>query len=210
MRKRHRHYFDADEAPDVLPPNTGIRVTLADSQSARQRRTLRDMVASDAQCWAGHRPGPLTDHAFSRSLMMDARFDLANAMRDQAHAEQYSRQLWRDGPAVVRLGPAEATPVARPLNSPPPLNEPLAIGETPTRPPLDPVGENGNGDDDDDPLAKAMADRERARLERDQRGDSAYKNPPNPYGGNLSNYGGVLDPREADRVEAIRRKTVLR
>jgi hypothetical protein len=90
-----------------------------------------------------------------------------------------------------------------------------ALNVAGTLPPDDADDDDDNDDNNDnnsnsDPLAKAMEDRERARLERNQRGDSAYKNPPNPYGGNLSHYGGMLDPREADEIEALRRKTVLR
>jgi hypothetical protein len=59
-----------------------------------------------------------------------------------------------------------------------------------------------------------MRARDRALFERDQRGNNAFRSPPSIYAntpvGNLSGNGGTLDPREADRVEAIRRQTVLR
>jgi hypothetical protein len=180
---------------DIVKDGETVRVTLADSMARRQRRVIADAVAHDCRVFAGHRPGQCAD-AFGPALSMDGAFSTAFAMREQAFADLCRRSVnaWRTGDAVVAI----AKPLAEPLNLAGPLPEP------------DDNDDNDNDDNNGDPLAKAMEDRERARLERDQRGDSAYKNPPSPYGGNLSNYGGVLDPREADRVEAIRRKTVLR
>jgi hypothetical protein len=116
----------------------------------------------------------------------------AVAMRDQALSdlEERSRNAWKrpfhDAPALNAM--------------PPPPPEPAARWDDPDE------DDTGNGDLED------------ARRARDQAYDAQYarelwRNPPNPYAsnGNLSRQNsGVLDPRRADEVEVIRRRTVLR
>src|SRR5262245_39576394 len=50
-------------------------------------------------------------------------------------------------------------------------------------------------DSDDDRMAQAVADRERARLERDQRGDAAWRN-----------MGRTMDPTAATEIERARQR----
>jgi hypothetical protein len=102
-----------------------------------------------------------------------------------------------------------------------PLDDPYDQ-QRPLPPNADPNGDDDSSGDepmtappdhnDPDQMRKAFAARDRALFERDQRGNTAYMNPPSLYTtSNLSvPNNGVLDPRRADEVEAIRRRTVLR
>jgi len=156
----------------------------------------------------------------SRMMMLDhagrpRRVDISDTMQDAAYAGNIPRSL-RD--AMAERARIFDQAAKRGDNK---WREPL-VSNSALVPPYDQrqSAYDPNGDDDDEEngadengefdLDKLMQAKEDAYQARNARGDSAYKNPPNPYGGNLSNYGGVLDPREADRVEAIRRKTVLR
>jgi hypothetical protein len=113
--------------------------------------------------------------------------------------------------------------VAQPLNS-------LPEDNWDQHQPLDPANGNGNGDEPDDDededgllrgppdhndpeaMQRAQDARERARLQRDQRGNTAYMNPPNLWTtANLSvPNNGRLDPARNDVVERERVRTVLR
>src|SRR6516165_11272881 len=144
--KRLKRYYDDADANDVIPPGGRIRVTLADSQHARQRRAA-DAVAHDCRVWSGHRPGPCSD-AFGPALTMDGAYSTAFAMRDQAFADlcKRSENAWR------RPFP-DAVGVSGPLAP--------ALNVAGTLPPDDADDDDDNDDNNDnnsnsDPLAKAM------------------------------------------------------
>jgi hypothetical protein len=199
MRYRRRQHTDDWDRDDVVADGGTVHVPiqLADGVGRavhdhyhRTRMTLADMIRATGP----HKPGPVLDSLHLRMSTRDAAA-LAGAMaRKEWILDQRAKigdNLWRDGPAVS-ISPREATPIQRPLNSPPPIGEPVAYGEAThaTLPPDDDDDdddENGNGMmhmgsmmRPPDPMNgremdMAMRARDNARAMRDVVGDRKWK-----------------------------------
>jgi len=183
---RRKHYDDADDDGCEVKDGEGVRVRLDFADAAVRdylRRTAVDAAVARHMVGCAHRPGYVQDVLeFSASFSVKDSADLADAFARRQKAfddlELRSQNAWR-----------------QPLNamSPPP---PEPAAQWPDE------NGNGNGDDDEDngdDLAVAQRRRDDAYEARNARGDDAWRNPPNPYVGGLSNYGGTLDPRKVDR-----------
>lgn len=191
MHYPYRPELETSEVADG--ESVSSRMMMLDHAGRPRRVDISDTMRNYMR-FASHRPGPVQDAAYAGNIPRSLRDAMAERARIFDQAAKRGDNKWR---------------------------EPL-VSNSALVPPYDQrqSAYDPNGDDDDEEngadengefdLDKLMQAKEDAYQARNARGDSAYKNPPNPYGGNLSNYGGVLDPREADRVEAIRRQTVLR
>jgi hypothetical protein len=191
MRNLYRPELETGEVRDGETVHSRMMML---NHGGRARRVNVGDAMRDYMRFASHRPGYVQDSLASSTRLPRSLLDaMAERQRIFDAAARRGDNAWRT--PLVSM-PKENWDQRQPVNSPDD----------------DPDDDENSGDDENGEvdLETLQRMREDAYQARNARGDSAYKNPPNPYGGNLSNYGGVLDPREADRVEAIRRQTVLR
>jgi hypothetical protein len=203
MKRRRIHDYE-HEGPDVIPPGGSVHVPafLMDHGGRRRRVSVGDALA-DHMRFASHRPGYVQD-ALAYSTRIPRRLADAIEAKERAYRlrDQRGDNAWKT-----------------PLNQ----TSPASYDQRDPLPPDDDPNGNRNDDDDDgdedhddeNALARAQQARDDAYEARRIRGDNAWRDmggtlAANTPVGNLSGNGGTLDPREADRVEAIRRKTVLR
>ena len=166
MQHRRRRLYDDDDDAEVKDGEcVSVRMMLADSASSRT--PLADAYSGR------NKPGPVSDAL--ESMQRDSRTTVSDAvaadtldrlgytledlqrLRDAAHADQYKRQQWK-----------------------PNLGDSNGDYDEPDRP-------DGPPDyTDPDAMAAAIEAKERERIERNRRGDSAWRT-------------GRLDPTAADR-----------